>query len=178
MAKAGQTGFEKFLKETPRRAEFTIAMVADSTTEVWVDIDTGIDDGQAWLMYGMEYSFENIDPTIPLAWISGANSFKASLQLHRNDESEILLARNDNDVIVDHHLLYTILTSGATIQAEPIKVPINNVTLQPTLRVLFRTSVDVVNLSAATAQLSGVILYDIISAPARLSSNIGTLADL
>jgi len=177
MAKT-KTGFEKFLEQTPRRAEFTITMDADSTTEVWADIDTGIDDGQAWLMYGMEYAFENIDPTIPAAWISGANSFKTTLQLHRNASSELLLNRNNNNVIVDHHLLYTILTSGATIQAEPIKVPINNVTLQPTLRVLFRTAVDVVNLSAATVQLTGVLLYDIISAPPRLSSKIGTLADL
>ena len=174
---AKKTGFEKFLEDTPRRAEFSIDMVADSQNEVWADIDTGIDDGQAWIIYGMEYGFENVDPTVPLAIVQ-ATSATMQIQVHRNDDSEIMLAMN-NDLLMAHHKVsYVIDTEGASTFTEPFKVPINNTTLQPTLRVMFRSAADMVEISAATARLSGVLLYDVMSAPARLSSKIGTLTDL
>jgi len=178
MTKPAKTGFEKFLDNTPQRAEFTITMDADSTTEVWADINTGLDDAQAWLMYGMEYSFENVTPTVPLSSLVGIADICTQLQLHRNDASELMLAQNNNLVIVTHKVNHTRLSSGAILHVEPFKVAINNVTLQPTLRVIFRTSADLVNISAATVRLSGVIFYDVISAPSRLTSKLGTLTDL
>jgi len=177
--KGSKTGFEKFLEDTPRRAEFEITMDADSTNEVWADIDTGIDDGQAWLIYGLEYGFENIDPTVPVRPLGGGGvEGSAQLQIHRNADSELMLNANNDLVLLHHKLDYYFTTSGLMVVQEPHKVPINNTTLQPTLRVIFRTSVDFSNLSAATTQLAGVLLYDVISAPARLSSKLGTLTDL
>jgi hypothetical protein len=173
-----KTGFDKFLEDTPRRAEFVIAMVADSTNEVTVDIDTALDDGQAWLIYGMEYGFENVDPTIPLPVYGAGVDVAGTIQVHRNTESDILLASNNNRLMAQHKVEMAFLTSGMAMLTEPYKVPINTVTLQPTLRVIYRTSADNTNISAATAQISGVLLYDIISAPPRLSSKIGTLTDL
>ena len=178
MAKTpGKTGFDKFLEETPRRAEFAITMGADSTTVVMADIDTGIDDGQAWLIYGLEYGFENIDPAVVLQSV-GATEGAFQTQVHRNTDSALMLNAN-NDLVMSHHkLIYSLQTNGGTVYTEPLKIPINNVTLQPTLRVLFRTATDCPSISAATIQLAGALLYDVISAPARLSSKLGTLTDL
>lgn len=179
MAKS-TTDFEKILNAQPRRAEFEITMDADSTVEVWSDIDTGIDDGQGWVVYGLEYVFENIDPTVPLdtIWGSATAQNEMVIQVHRNADNELLLNSNDNELMFQDRLCYDITTSGAVESRQPFKVAFQTVTLAPTLRVLFRTSTDNAAISAATIQLAGVILYDIIKAPARLSSKLGTLADL
>jgi hypothetical protein len=179
MAKS-MTDFEKVLNAQPRRAEFEITMNADSTVEVWADIDTGISDGQGWVVYGMEYVFENIAPTVPITgiWPIAGSGNQAVLQIHRNDDNELLLNSNDNELLMQDILGYTLSTSGALEYRQPFKVAKTTVTLAPTLRAIFRTAVDDTALSAATIQLAGAILYDVIKAPARISSKLGTLADL
>lgn len=172
------TDFEKILNSIPRRAEFEIVMNADSTTEVWADIDTGIDDGQGWVIYGLEYVYESIDPTVPLIPFNAGADNEHVLQVHRNDDSELLLNSNDNRLLLQHRVGYDLFTSGQVAWEQPSKIPARTVTLSPTLRVLFRTSVDNTFISLATVQIAGAILYDVVRAPARISSKIGTLADL
>ena len=176
MPAARKTGFDEFLEQMPRRAEFTIDMVADSTTEVWADIDTGLDDAQAWLLYGLEFGIYAIDPTVPL--LARTANTVHTIQIQRNTESAILLATNNNRMMTNFKTTQFIATEGAFMYQEPWKVPIQNVTLQPTLRVLFRTNVDDTAISDAAYNIEGVILYDIITAPKRLASKIGTLTDL
>lgn len=178
MAKQSMNAFNKWVNSIPAKAEFQITMDADSTNEVWVDIDTGIDDNQAWAIYGVEYTFENIDPTVPLLFSGGGDSIH-TLQIHRNDDSAILRNFDDRDVLF--HDSWSNITGAAehTIMVEGVRrVPIRQVTMQPTLRAIFRTTIDQALLSIATIQLNGRILYDTIPAPSGTASKLGQLTDL
>lgn len=169
--------FNKVLQSVPSEAEFEIAMNGDSTTEVWTDIDTNITDGQAWVIYGMEYCFENIDPTVPLA-PSITTGISRVLQIHRNDDSEILLNSNDDDLLMQHRWAFKVNTTGASEGEVVWRTQKLTITMQPTLRVLFRTAADDTVISLTTVQLAGKLYYDKIAAPNIGISKLGSIADL
>ncbi|GAG65116.1 unnamed protein product [marine sediment metagenome] len=75
---AKKTTLETLLERQPRRLEFAEACPADTTTETLIDFDTGIDNGQGWVIYGMEWGFENIDPTVPFPALPRSDFFNAS----------------------------------------------------------------------------------------------------
>ena len=171
--------FNEIMGSIPAPLQFNIAMVADSTNEVYADIDTGLDDGQALLIYGMEYVFESIDPTIPLVPCD-TQSDTYTLQVHRNDDSLLLLNFTDDDVLMHHQVTMTASTQASYqfIGETVFKCAKRTVTMSPTLRAIFRTTSDVVALSAATNQISGYIYYDKIPAPSAGVTKIGQLANL
>jgi len=169
------TVMEDIINGLPRRAEFQITMVADSSTEVWADIDTGIDDRQAWVIYGMEWMFESIDPTVPLLDINSPLAYQ--IQLHRNDDSELMLNYADNDCIHTWKRTLSLATSGANQWEQPFRAAFEAVTVQPTLRVMFRTSADADKISLTTVQLTGAVLYDVIPAPAH-ATKLSSMVDL
>lgn len=174
-----QATFNKILATIPAKAEFEITMNADSTVEVWSDIDTNLDDGEAWLIYGAEYLFENISPTVPAQIMESGNAHnEMRLQVHRNDDSELLLNHNDDDLMFEHHFEHIYTTSGRQGLQVPFRFGTRTITFSEKLRVLFRTNSDWGTLSAATIQLAGCLYYDRIKAPSIGQSKLGQIADL
>ena len=171
--------FNEIMGSIPAPLQFNITMAADSTNETYADIDTGLDDGQALLIYGMEYVFESIDPTIPLVPLD-TQSDTYTLQVHRNDDSLLLLNFTDDDVLLHHQITMTASTQASYqfIGESAFKCAKRTITMSPTLRAIFRTTSDVVALSAATNQISGYIYYDKIPAPSAGVTKIGQLANL
>lgn len=165
---------KKVLADLPHEAKFTIPMVADSTNEVWVDINTHLRNGDGWRMQSLKYGWEFITPTLPL-FLAPAADLATALQIQRNTDNELLLNQNDDDVIVHH----TIIWHSDVYNAElPYKVPIDTVTTQPKLRVLFRTSGDFAGMSLATVQLVGRIMYQKLDGPNVGHSKHGLLKEL
>lgn len=178
MAKRSNSQFNKVLATIPSEATFEIDMVADSTNEAWVDIDTNLSDGEAWLIYGCEWTFEVIaDPRAPLA--PSTALIARTFQLHRTDDSEVLLQANDDQVIV-HHVHNAALAGAAGLHNYnyPYRVAKRTVTMQPTLRALFRTSADDGGISDPLNHLVGKIFYDKVAAPDIGTSKLGVFAAL
>lgn len=181
MAKKSSGGmgtFNKIAATIPREALFEITMNADSTTEVWVDIDTELGEGEAWLVYGMEWCIETIDPTVPLVQVYTAGEDELVLQIHRNDDNEVLLQSNDRELLMQQRIGTEITTSGAIIYQAPWRLAKRTVTMQPTLRAIFRSTGDVAGISAATNQLAGKIFYDVFQVGNIGTSKLGMLANL
>lgn len=179
---SAQASFDRILATIPARAHFEITMDADSSNEIFTDIDTNLDDGEAWLVYGGVYCFERIDPTIPLdIWQVLANHNTWTIQVHRNDDSDILLSHNDDDLMYTHSFGQTYdQTNGAVADhAEwPFRFGHRTITFSEQLRVMFRTFADWASLSDAANQIAGYLLYDRIKAPSIGQSKLGQIADL
>lgn len=192
MAKRGTPGrtggaaadrqFNKILSSIPSRAEFKIPMDANSTTEVWDDIDTNLQDGEAWVVYGGQFVFESVDPTVPLlVKLIGDNNW--TLQVQRGDDSELLLNFNDDDLMYHWNMLAEeqVSTSGGQSEHEVpgvFRFGWRTVTFREKLRVLFRTQTDDSYISLTTVQLAGYLWYDRIKAPSIGQSKLGQLANL
>lgn len=176
MAKnSGSSAWNQIIGSIPEEIPFEIAMNADSTNEVWTDIDTDIDDGMALLIYGFEWMFENVDPTVPIYTII-ANYVRHTLQFHRNDDSEILLANDDNDLLMQDSFTHGYITSGATVFDDIRKVARRTITLSPTIRALFRSNIDNTQISATTVQITGKIFGDYVRAPSNMVTKFGNIA--
>ena len=174
--------FDRALGTIPSRAKFEITMAANSEDEVWDDIDTNLLDGQAWLVYGGEFIFEVIDPTLPHSPFDGALNDAYCLQAQRNDDSEILLNFCDDDLMFEWRMSrdYALSTSGAINEWHiwPQRFGHRTLTMAQTIRMLFRTASDDTALSVATIQIAGFILYDVINAPSIGASKLGNIANL
>jgi len=160
------TEWESLVKKQLHRAPFTIPMVADSTNEIWTDIPTKLKNDDGWHIKRIAYTIENIDPTIPL--VTSANVYATmALQVHRGNENEVLLPAFHPDCIVHSSMTTVFDTAGMAIEPRhPVIIDVNELTRQQMLRAIFRTSADIAAISlAATAHLSGVIFYDLITAP-------------
>lgn len=179
-----QTEFDKVLATIPARAEFVLPMAADSTDEVYVDLDTNLDDGEAWLVYGGWWCLENVVPAVPLTpgWDTQTTGNVWKLQVHRNDDSELLLAALDDDLMFfdEINVDATVATQGAKSQLLSFPRPFGHrtITFSEKLRVLFRTFVDDTTISATSAHIAGCLLYDRIKAPSIGQSKLGQIADL
>jgi hypothetical protein len=171
-----KTTWNRIMQSIPSEAHFTITMDGDSTNEVMTDIDTNIGDGEAWLVYGCEYWFETITPTVPLATFIANTNW--NFQLHRNDDNALLLNFNDDDVLLYHQWMGQITASGGIFHEGVFRVMKRTITMQPTLRALFRTQSDNTTLSATTNQLAGKLYYDKIPAPDIGASKLGRISQL
>jgi len=169
--------FDEVMASVAAPIDFTLTMDADSTNEVYVDIDTGLDDGEALLIYGMEYGFESIDPTVPLDFLTTAD-FVSTLQVHRNDDATLLLNMHDSEVLLHDYRLLALNTSGAYQANQPFKCSHRTVTMAETMRVIFRTAADCVQISLTSVQLSGRIFADKFEAPSMGVTKLGHLANL
>ena len=147
-------------------------------------IDTNLDDGEAWLIYGGWWCFENIAPTTPInpGWDTVTTGNSWSLQVHRNDDSQLLLNALDDDLMFFDNLTIdcTVATQGAKSQQVtfPRRFGFRTITFSEKLRVLFRTFVDDAGISGDGVQLAGCLLYDRIKAPSIGQSKLGQIADL
>lgn len=180
---SAQSQFDRVLATIPSRAEFELTMAANSTTEVWTDIDTNLDDGEAWLVYGGEFIFESIATPavfVPVEWIAQDNVY--CLQVHRNDDSELPLNFNDDDLMFEwrayEHNIATAAGTSDWIMVAPFKFGHRTITFSEKLRILFRTYADDVGISDATLQIAGRLYYDRIKAPSIGQSKLGQIADL
>jgi len=159
--------------------DYTITMDANSTNEVYSDISTGLDDEEALLIYGMEYDFENIDPTTPLDVHQNAFAGSFVHQIHRNDDATLLLNQHDSEVLLHHGYFADINTQGGYSGVErPFRRFQRNVTIQQTLRGIFVSSTDITDISQATSQLTGRIFCDSFDAPSIGVTKLGHLASL
>lgn len=159
--------------------DFTITMDNDSSNEVYADIDTNLADGQALLIYGMRYVIETIDPTVPLVQTQGANNNSWCLQIHRNDDSLLLLNANDDDILLEHRVVVPMATAvGFNVHDGVWKVQHRTVTLSPKLRAIFRTTSDMNSVNGTTNQLAGRIFAQPVAAPSIGMTKLGQIADL
>jgi hypothetical protein len=181
---SAMSGFERVMGTIPQEAKFEMVMAADSTTEVWDDIDTNLDDGEAWYVYGGEFCFEMVDPTIPSGdpepFIADNESYE--LQVQRGVDSEILLGFNDPAVLAQWKMCCDtyMSESGASggLFFQPFRFGRPTVTLQEQLRVIFRTLADDAAISDPAFCIRGKLLYDRIKAPSIGQSKLGMLAGL
>lgn len=175
--------FQRAIATIPQRALFSITMDADSTNEVYDDIDTDIDAGEAWYIYGGWYWFEGASPTAPMGVLT-TDSFNSILQVQRNTDSELLLAANNSNVIgFDQILILYNAAAAGTIQTRldfprPLLQGFPTISFSETLRVLFRTQADCTSISDADKRLNGYLLYDVIEAPDVGQSKLGQLSNL
>lgn len=171
--------FDAVMASIAAPLDFTITMSTDSTNETWVDINTGLDDGEALLVYGFEYDFESIDPTTPIDL--HPNTFAGSwvCQLQRNDDAELLLNQHDSEVLL-HHGFFTDLntTGGYGATQRPFRRFQRTATISPILRAMFRTSIDNTEISLTSVQLTGRIFCDKFEAPSVGVTKLGHLANL
>lgn len=181
---SGASTFNKIVASVPREANFEITMNGDSTTEVWDDIDTNLDEGMAWLIYGGEYSIEAIAPTVPQGSLDiTANTQTHVLQVHRNTDNELLVNVHDDDLMFfDKYESSFVATAAGTSHGPQINWPRRfgkrTITFAQQLRVIFRTTVDNTIISDPAVQLVGCLYYDIIKAPNVGQSKLGQLANL
>lgn len=174
------TEAERILKSLPSEYPFEFLMNADSTVEVWTDIPTKLGSFEAWHVVGARYTFQNVNPTVPFLLDDQSAPFAAELQIHRNDDSELLLPANDPVVIGRDAFDFTWATSvGYQFKrAFDQIVNMNTIVCGQMLRVLFRTSVDVpIGLSAATVCVRGTLFYHLVGAPDNGRTKIGIPLD-
>jgi len=182
VGRARQTAFDKVLGTIPAKAEFRISFAADTTTAAYDDIDTNLDDGEAWLIYGAEYVVESSSLGGPkFAYVDMANAYNyLCVQVHRNDQHTALLSHNDGDLMFQHQLAsYYDSTNGAgahSVQA-PFRFGGRTISFSEKLRVICDTIIDWAGF-AESDYLIGCIYYDRITAPSIGQSKLGQIADL
>ena len=171
------TEWEQILANMPSVAPFEIPMHANSDNEIWADIHTKLDQNHGWHIRGLSYTIELVDPTVPIAVYTALDQCRV-LQLHRGSEQETLLPAFHPDCLAHVHEGIVFNTSGLdTPRLHPIHVPIDAVTRHQTLRILFRTEIDVGVISDASVQLTGIVLYDLITAPDDGRTKLGIPID-
>lgn len=170
------TQFDRAMATVPNEHPFEITpLPADTTTETWNDTDTNIGDGEAWLIYGFEYQFEYIDPTVPMVPMLEGGSW--SLQFHRNDDSELLIGGTDDDLLMMDHFQMIYVAESCTSFHMPFVIDKRTITTQPTLREIWRTDADIAVI-AATMQIAGKIFYDKVGGAPVEISKFGNIAGM
>lgn len=143
-------------------------MVADSTTEVWVDLSTGLMEDHAWWLIGWTWMIETLDPTIPTSAWPNTNATNAyQLQLQRNLDSEIMLPFNDDEAVFTDKYVVDVLgaAAGLSFDAPQVHFPQNRFVLASRkMRLMFRTAADDAAISDATFCLRGKLFYHDIEA--------------
>lgn len=181
MAGKGQSAAERawntMLASMPAEAEFEIQMNIDSTTEVWDDIETGINAGEAWEVFGMEWNYENnASPFVPIPSPTADNAI--AIQVHRNVDNETLLRSNDNAILMEQVFRIGLATNGLAYSFAPYRVAKHSVTFSERLRVMFRTATDLTLISATTISVVGKIFYQVVPAPNNETTKLGRLSTL
>lgn len=173
---SGTSAFNSWVGGIPREEHFSVAFPADTTTETWVDVDTNLLDGYAWALYGIEYIFQDAS-TFQAPIVAAATFFQFTLQVHRNDDHELLIAHDDDDLWIHDAREFATSTQGAYYAAQPFERAKPSITFASTLRVIFRSDTDITTL-AATDNLAGIIYYDIVKAPTAAQTKLGYIAEM
>lgn len=168
---AKQSELEALVAQQPRRKEFVIPMVADSTTEVAVDIDTDISnlDKVAWMILGVEYQFELIASpyTKKVGFVDAALDVAHVFQLAKGEApaTPVSYSALDNNLLLEDVIARAVITDGPILLEYPRKILRTCFTQQETLHALFYTTVDDTLISDTTIQLVGNIVYVPVTAP-------------
>lgn len=176
-ASSGVAAFNNWVGSIPREENFEIAMQVDTTTETWVDIDTNLLDGYAWALYGISWFIQDEATFETIAHGGAAASDTMNLQIHRNDDHENLIAYDDDDLWIHHSIHVSVSTEGGYTDQQPYQVQKPSITFSPTLRAIFYTDTNMVNIDAAHL-LKGKIFYDIIKAPTAAQTKLGYIAEM
>lgn len=154
---------KQILDQIPNEKRFEIRMAADSTTEVWTDLSTGLMEDHAWWMLGWTWMIENVDPTIPSSAWPNTNAVNAyQLQLQRNLDSEIMLQFNDDEAMFTDKFVVDVLgaAAGLSFDAPMVHFPqARPIIATRKMRLMFRTETDDAAISADTFALRGKLFY-------------------
>jgi hypothetical protein len=175
------TDLEKFRMAQPAKEPFDLPMVANSTTEVAVDVATGIDAGEGWAILGWYYSFRTIAaPHEPRAIsLCGAqNSWVLQLCRGQAPATPALLDPHDDDLIWEDIIQSDVGTSANTVMSFPRMVNCAEVTIQDSCYFCFGTVVDDAEISDAAYAIMGVLLYEELGAPNLGQGKGGYLGNL
>lgn len=165
----GNTAYEKFSDQIPLTREVRLPMVANSTAETAVEIDTDIPQGSkvGWIIYGMRYQFRVIaSPHLPLS-VGNVNGL-ALVQLCRGDvpDTPVFLDPGDADLILEEVIDVIQSTAvGFDYYAWPRTIRRSAVTQLPKLYLMFGSTADFTTLSDPLNELYAEILYHLVGAP-------------
>lgn len=166
----GNTTYEKFRDSIPLKRDIHLPMVATSTTEVAVEIETGLAPGTnfGWEIVGLSYWFQNI--ASPHTIISpNVTDARLQIQLVRGEvpATPVMLSMGNNDIICQEAVDNIVhdATSRETI-IYPRAIPAAAVTQRLALYLMFVTSVDVTAISLTTVEMFAHLHYFIVPAPA------------
>lgn len=166
---AAKTDFEKFEDALPLIREIRLPMVADSTAEVAVEVDTDIAAGSefGWIIHGMRWIFQNVSAPhlrVTLGTMNGV----ATLQLCRGERpaTPVILSRGDRDLIIEDSIDSMVVSSvGVNITNWPREVAQPAVTQMSKLYLMFMSTADIATISAATLEIFAEIMYSVVKAP-------------
>jgi hypothetical protein len=171
---------QAFMKDLPNEHLIELGMAADTTTEVWKDIDTRLTDGEAWWLVDWEWLIEARTPTVPIASGIVAGTNACYLQLVRNTDNELLIPFTDDDLICEHFVGSYRVTAGAPNVEGPYRRDIKRFTTQRQLRLLFRTETNNGTFAGVTNVLRMKLRYFKTTAPksGKHVTKLGSLEDL
>lgn len=178
--KAIEKAWQEILDSIPAELEFHLPMVADSSVWTYVDVDTNLGDGEAMVIYGMEWLYESTTAATMLvgAVIGAADDDLFCLQVQRGDSYTEKAFSNDSKVLIQHVLGSDIVTSGVVPFEMPFRIMKRCITYQTKLRIGFKTTTDSASISDPAVRIAGKILHDVIDAPDVGSTKLGRLSDL
>lgn len=166
-----KTGYETFGDQKPLEHHIQLPMVADSSAETGIEIDTGLAPGMklGWTMVGVDWSYRllasphTVVVEIPTADIS------ASLQLCRGDmpATPLLLHPKDEHLIYDmSHSIWTDTSVGGALDEDSwhrIRKPAR--TQKSKLYLQYATDADWTLMSVGSIIVFAVLYYYLVNAP-------------
>jgi hypothetical protein len=175
------TTLEKFQASMPGREKFELPMGADSSVEVAVALDTGILAGTGWQVYGIDWRFALA--VAPYSSVGLGNNADRSyhLQLCRGEVPDVpvLLEPEHKDLVMEDSFVMTFSTGvGMFVMEWPRRPRQAGVTTQDEMYIMFGTSNDDADISAATTQIVGAVLYDLVDSKDVGQGKGGNLSEL
>lgn len=167
---AGETGWVTFGAKKPLEHHVHLPMVADSSVETGVEIDTGLEVGMkmGWALVGMDWGFRTVaSPHLPIVEVVGVTN-SAVLQLARGDlpTSPLMLSPKDDNLIYDSALGNQYVTGVGHSRYDAWhrhRKPAR--TQKSKLYMQFGTVSDWTDISAATTEIFAILYYFLVSAP-------------
>lgn len=147
--------------------KFSFLLPANTTTEVWHDINTGLDDGEAWYVSAIMWDY--------MSETAGSNPLRPhiaagithELQLVRDLDAEELLPINEKDLVLRGAFTAGYETNGGIFYRHPFRSdPLEHgILTQTRARLIHRTNVNNTNL--ANTRVVGKIFYEPFSIPKK-----------
>ncbi len=165
-----KTAFEQYADKIPLEREVHLVMIADSSDEVGVEIDTDIPAGSklGWIMYGMRWQIRTIaSPHLPVGIPPDASNL-FMIQLCRGElpATPVLLEPGDESLVMEEIVDVPFNSAvGFALNSWPRTIRKPAVTQLSKLYLMFQTGVDSVPISAATIEVYAEILYHLVKAP-------------
>jgi hypothetical protein len=167
---AKETGWANFGDRKPLEEHVRLPMVADSSVETAVEIDTGLEPGMklGWTLVGLDAGFRTVaSPHHPIA--HGAASMESTLQLCRGDlpATPVLLHPSNDNVIFDMPMQVNSETAVGYDRFDGYcwRTRKPERTQREKLYLMFGSDIDWAAISAATTEIFAILYYFLVSAP-------------